>query len=102
MPTLSLFRSIHNKSKLVLIIQITLDSLYFSLDVGTSFTFQENSPDRNLLYILKFFLLDINFKNIIIRLHIFYVLNMYVKFCSNWMLFIILLIDLFFIHNFKS
>ena len=29
---------------------ITLDSLYFSLDVGTSFTFQENSLDRNLLY----------------------------------------------------
>ena len=29
---------------------ITLDSLYFSLDVGTSFTFQENSMDRNLLY----------------------------------------------------
>jgi len=48
------------------------------------------------------FLLDANFENLIIGLHDFYVLNTYVKFCSNWMLFTILSLNLFFMYNFKS
>ena len=39
---------------------------------------------------------------IFIRLQILYILNMYVKFCLNRMLFTIWLINLFFIHNFRQ
>lgn len=34
-----------------------------------------------------------------VRLHVFYVINMYVKFRANWMLFIIRFTNLFFICN---
>ena len=44
--------------------------------------------------------IDTYFKNLIIELHVFYVLNTHVKFFVNWMLFIIWSINLFFIHNF--
>ena len=47
------------------------------------------------------FLLDINFENLIIRLHVFCILNMPVKFCLNRMLFTIWSINLFLIHNFR-
>jgi len=43
----------------------------------------------------------IYFENLLIRLHVFYVFNMDIKFCVNRMLFTILFINLFFIHNFK-
>ena len=46
-----------------------------------------------------FFLLDVNFENITIGLHVLYILNTYVKFCSNWMLFIIQSINIFLIYN---
>ena len=61
-----------------------------------------NSVDRNLLNYSFIILLDMNFKNITVKLHIFYVFNTQVKFRSNKMLFIIPLINLFFIHNFRS
>ena len=51
----------------------------------------------NFVYI---FLLDINFENLKIRLHVLYVLNTHVKFRLNRMLFT-RSINLFFIHNFK-
>ena len=51
----------------------------------------------NFVYI---FLLDINFENLKIRLHVLYVLNTHVKFRSNRMLFT-RSTNLFFIHNFK-
>jgi len=41
------------------------------------------------------------FENLIIRLHVFYVLNMYVKFRANQMLFTIKSINLFLKYNFK-
>ena len=44
--------------------------------------------------------LGVNFENLIVKFHIFYVLNMHIKFCSNWILFTIWSINLFFIYNF--
>ena len=43
-----------------------------------------------------------NFENLIVEFYVFYVFNMHIKFRSNWMLFTIRLINLFFIHNFRS
>ena len=43
------------------------------------------------------FLLNVNFENLIVRLHIFYVLNMHVE-CSNRILFIIWSKNLFFMQ----
>ena len=40
-----------------------------------------------------------NFENLIVELHILYVLNMHVKYHSNEILFTIKYINLFFIHN---
>ena len=41
------------------------------------------------------------FENRIVRLQVFYVPNKHVKFHSNWMLFTIKFINLFFMHKFK-
>jgi len=67
---------------------------------------EESVPTReqslnfsNFLYIL---FLGMNFKNLIVKFHVLYVLNMHIKFRLNWMLFIIRSINLFFIHNFRS
>ena len=49
-----------------------------------------------------FFLFFLNFENLIVKFHISYVLNMHIKFRSNWILFTIRSINLFFIHNFRS
>ena len=43
-----------------------------------------------------------NFENLTIEFYIPYVLNMHIKFHSNWILFTIRSIKLFFIHNFRS
>ena len=43
-----------------------------------------------------------NFENLTIEFYIPYVLNMHIKFRSNWILFTIRSIKLFFIHNFRS
>ena len=43
----------------------------------------------------------VNFENLIVKFHVLYVLNMYINFHSNKMLFTIWLINLFFIHNFR-
>ena len=40
------------------------------------------------------------FEDLIVRLHILYVLNTNVKFCINQVLFTIRSLNLFFIHNF--
>ena len=48
------------------------------------------------------FLLDVNFENLIVRLYAFYVLNMYIKFHLNRMLFTIQSKQLFFIFNFRQ
>ena len=46
-------------------------------------------------------LLNLYFENSNTGLHVLYVLNMHVNFHVNWMLFIIRLVNLFFIHYFK-
>ena len=45
--------------------------------------------------------MTIYFKNVTIELHVFYVLKTYVKFYTNWMLFTIQSINLFFMYIFK-
>ena len=54
-----------------------------------------------LKIIFKFFLLDVNFESLMVGLHIFYNLNIYIKFRSNQILFTIQLINLFVMHNFR-
>ena len=49
----------------------------------------------NIIIITKYF------ENLTVRLHILYALNIYVKFCDNQILFTILFIRLYFMHNFK-
>ena len=51
-----------------------------------------------LIYI---FLLSMNFENLTVEFHVSYVLNMYIKFRSNWILFTIWSTNLFFIYNFR-
>ena len=58
--------------------------------------------DINSLNSSYIFLLDVNFENRIVKLQILYILNTYVKFCSNRMLFTIWSINLFFMHNFRK
>ena len=45
---------------------------------------------------------SMNFKNLTIEFYVLYVFNIHIKFYSNWMLFTIQSINLFFIHNFRS
>ena len=62
----------------------------------------QTSLERNFLNSLFILLLDVNFENLTVGLlHILYVLNIHVKFHSIWMLFIILSINLFFMHKFR-
>ena len=44
----------------------------------------------------------VSFENLTIEFHVPHVLNIHIKFHSNRMLFTIGLINLFFIHNFRS
>ena len=53
----------------------------------------------NFSYI-SFFCL--NFEDLTVKFHVLYVLNMHIKFLSNWILFTIWSVNLFFIHNFRS
>ena len=41
-------------------------------------------------------------ENLTVRLHVFYILNIYVKLHSNWTLFTIGLINLFLMCNFRQ
>ena len=52
-------------------------------------------------YSISLTLITRYFKNLIIRLHVLYALKTQVKFCTNWILFIIWFIRLYFMHNFK-
>ena len=51
------------------------------------------------IYIYIYF---VNFKNLTVEFHVPYVLNIHIKFHSNRILFTFRLINLFFIHNFRS
>ena len=70
-------------------------------DKITDMVFHRTSLERNCLKSSYIFLLDVNFENLTVRLHILYVFNMHVKFRSNRMLFTIQSINLYFIHNFR-
>ena len=72
---------------------------YFYILIKDRVSFQINS-EINLSNYSYVFLLDVNFKNLMIGLYVLYVLNMHVKFCSNRMLFIIQLKNIIFMHNF--
>ena len=41
------------------------------------------------------------FENLTVKLHIFYALNIHVKFCVDWILFTIIFTSLYFMHNLK-
>ena len=45
--------------------------------------------------------LSVNFENLTVEFHVSYVLNMHIKFHSNWILFTIWSINLFFIYKFR-
>ena len=45
--------------------------------------------------------LGVNFENVTVEFHVPYVLNMYIKFHSNHILFTMQSINLYFIHNFS-
>ena len=49
----------------------------------------QTSLKRDFSNFLYIFLLNLNFKKLIIKLHVFYILNMHVKFYSNRILFTI-------------
>ena len=51
---------------------------------------------------LYFSSFSVNFESLTAEFHVPYVLNIYIKFRSNRMLFTIQLINLFFTYNFKS
>ena len=51
--------------------------------------FLQTSLERNPSKSSYIFLLDVNFENLTVRLHILYALNMHIKFRSNRMLFTI-------------
>ena len=58
---------------------------------------------RNPSNFSNLFLLDVNFENLTIEFHVLYILNTYVNFHSNRILFTIQLINYFFYaHNFRS
>ena len=63
-------------------------------------SFQTNL-ERNSSNFSYISFLSINFENLTVEFHIPYVLNMYIKFRSNRILFTIWSINLFFICNFK-
>ena len=61
---------------------------------------QTNSKKKNPSNFFYIILLCVNFENLTAELHaISYVLNMYVRFCLNWILFTIWLINLFWINS---
>ena len=59
------------------------------------------SLEKNILNSSYIFLLSVKFENITVKLHVFYVFNMHVKFHSNRMLFTIQSIKLFFMDYFR-
>ena len=61
----------------------------------------QTNLERNSSNFTYISLLDVNFENLTVEFHVIYVLNMRIKFRSNWILFTIWSINLFFIYNFK-
>jgi len=58
--------------------------------------------ERNSLNCTYIFLLNVNFENPTVKLHVLYIFHVYVKFRSNQILFTIRLMNLFFMHYFLS
>ena len=62
----------------------------------------QTSLERNPSNLSYISFSGVNFENLIVKFHIPYVLNMHIKFRSNWILFTIRSINLFCIHNLRS
>ena len=62
----------------------------------------QTSLEKNFLNFSYFYFCGVHFENLTIKFHVPYVLNVHIKFHSNRMLFIIQLIKLFLMHNFRS
>ena len=80
-------------------------SLSLSLSLSLSkfiskLVWKETFP-ASFIYIYIYFFF-VNFENLTVEFHVSYVLNVHFKFRSNWILFTIRSMNLFFIHNFRS
>ena len=63
--------------------------------------FLQTSLEENFLNFSYIYILSVNFENLTVEFHVPYVLNIHMKFGSNWILFTIWSINLFFIYNFR-
>ena len=63
---------------------------------------RKSSNNQTPLLCVYIYILNVNSKNLTVVFHVFHALNVHIKFRSNQMLFTILLINLFFIHNFRQ
>ena len=64
-----------------------------------SFTYFLNRIFFKLSWSLFIYLLNMNFENLIVKLHVFYVFNMHIKFRFSRVFFIIRLMNFIFMHN---
>ena len=64
--------------------------------------FLQISLEKFFSKFLYFSSFSVNFESLTVEFHVPYVLNIHIKFRSNWILFTIRSINLFFIHNFMS
>ena len=62
----------------------------------------QTSLERNPSNLSYIYFLGVNFENLTIEFYVPYILNMHIKFRSNWMLYTIRSINLFFIHTFRT
>jgi len=70
--------------------------------VSSNKIFLQISLEKFFSKFLYFSSFSVNFESLTVEFHVPYVLNIYIKFRSNRMLFTIQLINLFFTNNFKS
>ena len=74
--------------------------MFSSFNVFLEQGFSLNWFKEKSFRLILFYLLNVNFKNLTVKLHVLYILNLYVKYCSNRVLFIIQSINLFLMHNY--
>jgi len=62
----------------------------------------QTNLEKNFSNFSYIYFCNVHFENLTVKFHVSYVLNVHIKFHSNWMLYIIQLINLFLMHNFRS
>ena len=88
---------IHFHFHFLILLLLIMTRIYHTLHLLKDFiTRIALRPDGVLIY-----LIFAPFKNLIVELYVIYAFNTHVKFCVNWILFTIWLINLYFMHNFK-